>query len=524
MLNTVPKKKISKRLLRSIIVSMLALVLTFLEPTLYLVSAAETTTEAAVEKATQSAMEYYQSIEKANADRQIDSIAGFYGDYMENYQKTSKGIGSETTLKITLEPDISALLGMEDFKSVEASITSMQNSNKSKSNVKLSANDKSITTLDVLVDIKNDLVYMLVPELNKAYLKISNKNVSPVTGSYSMMTSSQMMELLNNNPLTEDLLNKLLKKYSEILLTEVNDVTVYGKEQVYANGVAADYTKVVVKFDKKTVVTTTEKVLKAVKEDTDLLNLCVAFNICTKKEYDSRIKKALEDNEIQKKALETDSAMNSNFATMTLYVDGNGIIVGREFAFDAASKIPSFGYKTTKNGNNTGVEAWYKDTDKEELKFVGKVATENDAKSGEVSFLYTDTEGKKTQPINLVLDNLKVITVGTGSAIDGKFTITGDIMKDISIVADCSGSGTQQVMDMDVLQADKRIVKVYMKTLLLDYQDFKLPSKSDVVYDMNTEMEKYLSSSDVKKFLQGINEKIDIKVINLYLDQMISLY
>lgn len=524
MIKKFSTKMISKRLLRTIIVSMLALVLTFLEPTVFIVSAAETTEEVTVEKTTLSAMEYYQSIEATNAEKQIDVFTGFYGDYMEGYQKTSKGIGSEISLKVTLEPDIAALLGMADLKSVKADITTMQTNEKANSTMSLSTNDKEFTTLSVLSDVKNNIVYMLVPELNKAYLKLSNLNSQSVNGSSSMMTSNKVLEFLNNNPLTEDLLNNLLKKYSEILFAEINDVTVYGNERIDANGVAAEYKKVVAKLDTKTVLTTKEKVLKAAKEDKDLLNLCVALDLCTKKEYNSSIKKALDDIATQKKAIEADSTKNTNVATMTLYVDGNGIIAGRELVFDDAAKIPSFGYKTTKNGKDIGVEAWLKTTDKEEMKVVSRVAIEDDGKSGDISFAYTDKEGKKTQPINVNLENFKMSYVGTGSYIDGKFTITGDSLQDISIVANCSGNATQQVMDMDVLQADKPMVKVSMKTLLLDYQDFKLPSKSAVVYDMNTEIDKYMSTSDVKKFLQGINKKIDIKTINLYLDQMISSY
>lgn len=501
-------KKLSKRIFRSVLVTMLAIVLTLLEPTGVASAAA---------KKSKSAKDYYQSIEKTGSEKAIDALTNMYGVYVDSFNTVSKGYGAKMNIKATVAPTLAALLDMEDLKNLEADITTMQNSEKASYQVSLSANDKQFTTLNVLSDLKKDIMYLLVPDLSKAYLKMPGSS-----GSYgSVSSTSQVYDFFNSNKLSEKTLNKLLKKYSAILYKDLDDVKVYDNSQVTAKGVKEDCTKVVVKIDTKTALSITEKVLKAAQKDNDLKNLCADLKLCSKKDYTSGIKVAL--NNI-KDAKAKAKKKNPNFATMTLYVDGKGCIIGREFSFNKSAGLPSFGYKVTEKGKNTGMDIWLKDG-KEQVKITGKLTTDNKAVTGDISLDYTDTKGKKSQPFTMKLDNVTFTKASnSGGYYNGKMTFAGDILSGISLVVNCSGSDTQQLMDMDIIQSGSCLMSLSMNTKLIDYKDFSLPSGSDVVYDLNTEIEKYIKSSDVKKYLQGINEKIDIKAINLYLDEMIKQY
>lgn len=513
-------KRIRKRapsVFGTVIAVAIALLITFFSPNLIRAQAQDTS----------GAVDYYKATETADLNKQIDALSKGYGSYMDNYKASAKGAGADVSIKAIFGQGLLKLLGTEDLKSIEASVLSMQTDKKSKSIISLAANDQTFTTLNMLMDTDKELAYILIPELSKAYLKLSTNPYDELSGSmaFTPFTAKQLTDFLNNNPLTEELLNKLLKKYTSIVINEVNDVTVAGSDKVIAGNVSANYTKLIVKIDEETALSIGEKVLTTAKEDKDLLNLLVAFKLCSKSEYNSRIQETLDFIEKKKADIPEDGTGKEAVLTMNVYVDDKGNITGRDFSFeDNSEKINtlSFGYKTAKKDSDIGFDAWFTENGKDDFNLSGKVNAAETGVSGDITFTYNDPYSERPEDIHIKLEDVKYTADGVGGYLNGSFKLTGDSLSGLSIGAEYSGNTEQQTMKMDFDQSGEKLLSLIVKAKSIPYVDFKLPSKSAQIYDAETQITEYLSTADLNGYLKGINSNINVKAINDYLALLIE--
>lgn len=468
--------------------------------------------------------DYYQSVEKANLEKQIDDFTKFYGSYMENYKKSAAGIGAETTIKAEFDPSIAAALGLKNLKSLKTTIVSMQTDKKSDSLISLFTNDTELTSLNVLTDLEKEVSYIMIPELSKAYLKVStNPAASNPYGSAAPFTSKDVMEFLNNNPLSESILNQLLKRYTAAAVGEIKDVSAMDYFTT-AGGISDDQTRFTVKIDEKTLLAIADKVLTTAKTDLILQDLLVKLKVCTVAEYNAII-----DSAIDAVASEKDMVSqygNEELFVMRVWADSEGNITGRDFSGNTDSDISVFGYKTIKDGLDTGIEAWFNPSGKETLKLSGKVSKDKDngAVNGDLAVTYSDSYAGSAQKFDVILQDVKSTYKDSTSYINGKFIVTGESLVGQSIIVDFSGNDTEQKIEVDLVQGTARLAAVTINTRILPYEDFDLPSDSDKVYDMETQVEDYLKDTDFESYLEEINKKVDVEGINTVLEQLLYAY
>ncbi len=486
------------------------LVLSFVAPTA--VKANAETTETTVTSA-----DYYQSVEKANLEKQIDAITQYYGLCLDNYKNAKNGIGSEVTVKADIDPSIVSSMGLEGLNSVKAAIKSMQTDKKAKSEISLFTNEKEFTKLDVYVDINKELEYILIPELSKAYLKISMNPANGVSNQAPMpFTTKELMDLIYNNPLSEESLNKLLDKYTSILVEDLDDVSVIN-DNVTASGINEVATKAAVQITKKTQLDIAEKVLKTAKSDTELADLYVKFKLGTKQDYTNVINAALVQITEEKSKADTEDKV----LVMNVWVNADGNIIARDFTYDTEPGTSFLGYVSAKKDSEIGFEAWYTPNNDEKYAMDGRLKEEGKAVTGDIHLAVNDGTSPVSDKFLIKLDNFSYTSDSYTSYMNGKFTITGNLLSGMSIAVDCTGKDKRQTMKMDFAQYEKNQVSVLIDSKIIDYKDFKLPDKSAKIYDMETQMEDYMASADIQKFLKGINKKIDVKGINAIIDQML---
>lgn len=466
---------------------------------------------------TQPPADYYQTVEKANLEKQIDAITQYYGLCLDNYKKAKDGIGTEMTIKADIDPSIVSSMGLEGLNSIKAAVKSMQTDKKSKSEISLFTNDKEFTKLDVLVDVDKELEYILIPELSKAYLKISMNPYSEVSNQTEVpFTTKELMDLIYNNPLSEDMLNKLLKKYTTIVVEDLKDVSVIN-DTVTASGVNEVATKAAVQIDRKTQLNIAEKILKTAKSDNELADLYVKFKLGTKEDYTNTINEALKQITGEKsKAGSEDKAL-----VMNVWVDADGNIIARDFTYSTDPATSILGYVSAKKDSDIGFEAWFTQNNNETFRTYGKVKEESKGVTGDIHIALNDGSSPVPDKFLIKLDNFSYTSDEYTSYMNGKFTITGNPLGGVSIAASCTGKDKQQTIIMDFAQYEKKLVSVLIDSKIIDYVDFKLPDKSSKVYDMVTQMEDYMATADIQKYLEGINKKIDVKGINAIIDQML---
>ncbi len=464
--------------------------------------------------------DYYQSVEKANLEKQIDDLTKLYGVYMENYKKTASGLGAEATIKAEFDPGFAAALGLKNLKSIKTTSVTRQTDKKSDSILTFFTNDIELTSMNVLSDVEKEVTYLLIPELSKAYLKIPTN--SAYGNSYStaaLFSAKDVMEFFNNNPLTEELLNKLLKRYTTIALGEIKDVSSMDYFMT-AGGISGDQTMFTVKIDEKTLLAIAEKVLKTARTDGDLEDLLVKLKICTKEQYGLMVDAALDSIAAQKDLYNV--LENETLFVMRVWVDSQGNITGREFLADSDTSI--LGYKKIKDGADTGIEAWFSPEEEEVLKLSGRVSEENALNSGDLTVTITDSYMDVPLEFNIALQDVSITSKDTTSYMNGKFVITSTSLPGQRIEAALYGNEIEQKIKAELIQETTKLVTVTITSKVLSYEDFDLPSDSDKVYDMETQLEDYLNETDFAGYLENINKKVDVEGINAVLEQMLYAY
>ncbi|WFR57371.1 hypothetical protein QA584_27825 [Anaerocolumna sp. AGMB13025] len=462
----------------------------------------------------------YQTIEKADLHKQIDKFTKAYENYVENYKKVSQGMGSELTVRSEFDPTIAAALGLPDLKSVKADMVSMQNAKKVKSIITLFTNDIKFTSLNMISDLEKQLTYLLIPELSKAYLKADPKSTGLNSyGPGSNFTTKDFLDILNNPALTEKTLNQLLKRYADIVVSDLNDVSAMDY-YMSAGGLSDQQTRYTVNVDEKVVLKIAKDVLAVASTDEELSDLFVKLNLCSKAEYTKMI--AAAQNEVKEMINYVNMFEPEGLFTMRVWVDSDGTITGRDFSLATDKDNSLFGYKTVKKGEVTGMEAWISPDKETIFKLSSTTSKDNSGINGNAVITYATD--KTSVEFKALIKDLKYTSFGSGYYLNGNLVITGESLPGSTLLVAFNGNETAQKIKADFVQGTLNLISVTIDTKILPYEDFDLPSESDTVYDMTTQMDTYFNKGDFVNYLKGINSKINVQGINKLLDQMIKSY
>lgn len=467
-------------------------------------------------KAAGSPAEYYQFIEKENLNSKIDSMTKRYADYVNEYQKSLKQqIGTELTMNAVLSPAFAKSAGLEDLKSIKATMTNMSKGDIFKSSMTLFVNDKSLASMETYFN-QEGLYYFLIPGLSKAYLKLSMNDLAGAN-----VSSSQRMQKFMEDPISEKEVNTLLKKYAFMAISQVNKVDMTENCELNINGAAVTATKLTVHVDQKTSLTIAKEILSAAKKDTELKKLFAGLGIYTEKQYDEEIKDSLKEVNSDLKALDNKKSTGTDSARMYVWIDGNGKIIGRSFKIMDGKDSSSFGYQTAQKGITMGVKAWVKEGGITTLEAAGSFTKGLSGISGTMTLGFADEYSTTPEAFKISLKDFKYTVKGSNEFINGDINVSGKSLDGISFNVKCAGDFNRQNVIFEVLQENQLMETVTMTVKEVPFKDFNLPS-SEKVYDLMTESDQYMLEADFENYLKGIKEKSDVKAIDDYIDTVLS--
>lgn len=478
------------------------------------------TTVNTVSKAALSPLKFYQKVEKANVNKQIDQFTKGYESYFSAYQEALKQeVGADLTVKATLDPSFANGLGMEGLSSAKASIISMSKGTQSKSTITLSANDKALTSMETFVSL-DGLYYYLFPDLSKSFLKLSTNDMYG-KDTASVKLQEEMLDYFSD-PISADLLNKTLKKYSAIVIDKVTNVNMKENETVVVDKISSKYTRLTVRINERTLLNIANEILKTAKTDTKLRAEIVDLGICTKNEYDTAIKNGMKSIASDLKSLKKSNG--SNVITMSIWVDKNNNITGRSIIINADKEYIKLGYKTAKKGTKLGFDAWISEKNYDILRGTGSLSGTLSGATGNLKLSIQDTSTGTPDVINIDFKNVKYTQKDKKGFINGEFNITSKLLEGLVINMKCSGDDTKQDFVWDILQGGKSLINITATAKEIPYQDFNFPTSADKSYDMMTQMNNYLADADMRGFLQKIKDRSDVKVIDDYIDSILKSY
>ncbi len=476
-----------------------------------------------ISRLTKSPAEYYAYIEQKGMNAGIDKLTASYDRMLANYDKqVSSGVTQDANLKLTVNPQLTGMLGLNNFESIEAAIRSTASKDgNSKSSVGLSYNGTSLISTDMYMNAETSEMLMIIPELSSSYLLFPLDEIMEASGAYpdGFSYSEYLKDLkafLKDDKLSPETLNSLLKKYSSLIINNIDNVTIGEDTTLTASDISGTYTTLSAEITGEDAYNIGMAILNEAKDDNTVKELCEVFNICTKEEYDQAIKDAISDLEADKDSYSADDAF-----VMNVYVDKNGNIMGREFKDPSDDSAGTFTYYITRKGNDIGFDySLTTDANSKLFSLTGKAAVKNGSYTGNCTLDFSDGSG--TQSIDIDFEDAGIVK--DKGYINGKYTISSALFSGMKLVFDCTADQKQQKIVFTVNSGSMEMASLEITGKEADYEDFTLPSDSEQVIDGFADMDSYLETVDYTGFISKLEDALGIDDLGSYFGYLLPGY
>lgn len=305
--------------------------------------------------------DYYRYVE-SNASAKLNaSVAEAYGAYIE---AETQDAAAETKITFDVskaaQDDLCEQLGGElDLSWLnDVAVTSNFNikGEALSSDVKLKINDTDIVALELLDDIKDKVIYFGLPSFDDRYLAITDEHVETADEeSFIFMQIMSDDEIRKALPSQEEL-NELLDKYTEIMLENVKDVEM-STETVEIDGVKQKLTVVKAEIELEDAKVIAKALLNEARGDevikkyiNDISKLLEKKEIITNADevyddYREMIDEALDE-------IDSDDFGEEETLSLYTYVDSSHNVVGRKMSVEG----DLLSYVTVRDGKEVGLE------------------------------------------------------------------------------------------------------------------------------------------------------------------------
>ena len=266
----------------------------------------------------------------------------------------------------------------------------------------LQLNDQDIITADITMDLEEEMLYMLIPELTEKALLESELDSSTTRSLTRALDNEELMEAVEALPSSAEL-KKLVNRYSKIVLNNVKDVK-KESDEVSKKGIEEKCTELTVKIDEDAEYDILKAIAKEASKDKDLQKLAEKLDV----------EDELEDMIEEIEDLEKDRFYYGTDIKMKVYVDHKGNIIGRKI--EVAGEDVAEYYFLTK-GKNTALDCVIGE---DEVTLSGKGTRSGSKYSGTYTLMTDDNE-----ELEIEIEDLDLLKLKKGY-INGKFTFPVD--------------------------------------------------------------------------------------------------
>ncbi len=459
--------------------------------------------------------DYYAWVNEENSS-EIAKKAG------ENYRKSLDQLenGSKATFSLTYEPssDVKDLLidetGLnnaddEDSKMVLDMINSItsigigSSAEVKKSNISgnvfANVNNERLVTFDYAMEEAAMNYFMRVPELTEKWLCVNIEDMGDDVMDTEAQEILEAYQKAMENPqefLSPEELETLVKRYSDIWIRTLSDVSLEKKEAVDICDITVDYTVVSTELTGEKVLEICKNYIEEVKNDDIIKGIVVdKLDACDSDEYTQAFDEALE-------AIEGDVDFEGDeTVTLETYIDPKGIIRG--YNLDAGEQ----GYLKLAMGmagDEVRAEFVFNDEGEDEAVAELKASKNGTAYDGNFDMTVDD------ETVTVDFTGFEVVNPEYGY-FNGKFEIN---IPDVdTIVIDCNSDGSAVDISTDVKIEDINIGKFTLSISAGNGADPIVPDKENaVVVDSESDdfLSEYTTQEEVEKFLNDILVKIGL--------------
>lgn len=479
---------------------------------------------------TMSPASYYSKVETGNMDRNIDK---FTDDMKESALKSDKDQSMDFNETVAygdlLQKMLSSGSDESSFTLKEIGVSGKLNKKAKRMgmNTTITYGGNKLSNLDIYTD-ENKVIYARIPEISESYVSFSlNDIVKSLMGltkdsgnaviDDSVNAAEDVLNNFSNSEVDYELLNAILKHYSKLIITHMDEVATEKNVVLSDNYLNAKTTKVTVSLSEKDAYEIVMAVMEEIQTDTELYNFINKIYPITQAQYDSSVSLAL------KELKETDTADLSEDKSfqMVVWVNMSGKIIGRGFYYEGTSltwhRIIDKTNASIKAELHIAGDSGSEDTS---LLLEGLLKYNNKSFSGNLALSLT-SDNENVDLGEVVLNNYRYV-----SATDYDLDMS-IIIKKSAIEAMSGGSGLPEEFSGDIqlniksginnnqmnvdysygIGSPDNLIKMHMDASLLEAEDVILPSES---YRLPEDLEKYLDTVKPEEFIRNIGKAFDV--------------
>lgn len=474
--------------------------------------------------------DYYQKIEKRSMNSGIDSFTKTYGTFLETISSTKPTVpniiqnntgAAKVNFTFTLDPSFTESLDLEAIKPLEVSSSLFVKEQLAKSIIELKYDNTSIGTITSFLDFINMETLLQWNELSDKYLHFIQSNAESQSYEDYLQEYQELQEeisqilvdALADFPITEELLNKLLKKYNHIIYSQFDEVKREKNITVDVNGVTKKCTKLTVTLSEEDILQILTQLLNELEQDNEILTLINDFTVVSESEYKAAINLAKVFLEQYKPYISS----SLDTADLILWVNEYGYIIGRELSINIDNQtVLSIGGKVIANAKDTGYEFSIEALDVK-LRLGGSSKKVNDSYNGSIELALDDGESS-TESFQVTYENFNL--KNNNKIIQGNLTASTSLIPNYAIKMECDGNDRVQSISLSLLEKNQSLITLALKTEFIDFIDFEMPSSN--ILSANTQMKEYIDSLDYADYRSKLaktfsvsEEDIDIYIASI---------
>ncbi len=503
--------------------------------------------------------EYYAHVEK-------NQVSELMEDYEEGYEASMDAVASYNDLKseanITLEigePLHEIITEILEYEGIEVEIDWLKSINigaavnmkedAAKLEAKFGANNENIISGNMIIDFEEEGIYLQSPELNKKYLMISFDDFFEAADMdeemlEEMSTVFGIYETLPQYLPESKEVSELLEKYVLIALEQMDNVE-KDKDTLKVDGISQKCNVLEVTIDTETVQNVVTALLEEVVKDEKLEEMVVKLvsfyedmpeefleemgiaEIDAQEAYDALI--AAAENALEN--VENNVDMGDHEILMTVYVDNDGKVIGREIEMEG--KV--FRYAKVQKGSEFAMECCIENEALERKAGIeGNGTIKGNKLNGEFSVVVED--GKESAEfVCIIVEDLIASDMAKGE-ISGKFTITlgEDLLAaavesleeeglddleyemvskllEAAIELEVKCTKNSNMMSIAILDPKEMLIRLTLEDKIGSADKISTPKESDT-YDMLDEDDliEWAAESDWDALLKTLEDKVEV--------------
>lgn len=473
--------------------------------------------------------EYYQYILNKNINSKIDKATAEYEDYYTVYsEQYQNGISHAMDIALTMNPTVTALAGLSNFENITATVDTQLKLGDIYSFIDILYNNSSLITFDYYHKEDIDTHYLISKELSPAFLTLTQEDLNEYLDNNqdlskypSFNTSTDFLSLYENGTISPSTLNSLLKKYTTLLLSNFNNITLEKKASVTVEDISNKYSKLTVPITKSDLLANIQSILTEAKSDHELMQLFLSLGVCTEDEYFLLLDELTNETNQQNTFL----SEYPDEIEMVLYVNLLGSIMGQEFTWENDNVPYTSGYLLTNHYTDFGISGWYTKDNEKVMELLGTGIYKDKKISGTITINYLDVYNliSSGEPYTAELAFTDV-SIDETENISESYTITTESLPGATLEISRSTLDNQYEIIINAVYGGIDAATINIKNATGKYEEIVFPDESEEYFNALEDILSYAKTVDFYGFIQKLDETLNSEDLSSILFQLLYNY